>query len=163
MHDGILTHLWTGSGLWYRTSARRSCPDWSSLSPATLSSLQEGSKSSVLPSSLLPVETPPINCPMPIHGNDQHVNATHTIGQFQYNTPIHGSAITVYYYQYMVVSIQYILQSCIVNTWQCHYYAGVTISCSFNHLCLADYDTFEQFRRALLTAINEGNEGFLLE
>lgn len=33
-------------------------------------------------------------------------------------------------------------------------------SCSFNQLCLPDYENYEQFERALLIAINEGSEGF---
>ena len=39
----------------------------------------------------------------------------------------------------------------------------ITFSFSFNHLCLPNYDTFELFKRALVTAINEGFEGVLLE
>ena len=35
--------------------------------------------------------------------------------------------------------------------------------CSFNHICLPEYHSFEQFRRSLMTAINEGCEGVLLE
>jgi hypothetical protein len=31
---------------------------------------------------------------------------------------------------------------------------------SFNQLCLPDYESYEQFERALLIAISEGNEGF---
>lgn len=30
----------------------------------------------------------------------------------------------------------------------------------FNQLCLPDYDSYEQFERALLLAIKEGSEGF---
>ena len=32
--------------------------------------------------------------------------------------------------------------------------------CSFNQLCLPEYDTCEQFQSALMMAINEGAEGF---
>lgn len=31
---------------------------------------------------------------------------------------------------------------------------------SFNQLCLPDYDSYEQFEKALRLAINEGSEGF---
>lgn len=31
---------------------------------------------------------------------------------------------------------------------------------SFNQLCLPDYDSYEQFEKALLLAITEGTEGF---
>ncbi len=34
------------------------------------------------------------------------------------------------------------------------------VDCSFNQLCLPDYETYEQFEKALLLAINEGSEGF---
>lgn len=30
----------------------------------------------------------------------------------------------------------------------------------FNQLCLPDYESYEQFERALIIAISEGNEGF---
>ncbi len=32
--------------------------------------------------------------------------------------------------------------------------------CSFNELCLPDYETYEQFEQSLMLAINEGAEGF---
>jgi hypothetical protein len=34
------------------------------------------------------------------------------------------------------------------------------LCCSFNQLCLPDYDSYEHFERALLLAISEGTEGF---
>lgn len=30
----------------------------------------------------------------------------------------------------------------------------------FNQLCLPDYESYEQFERALIIAISEGSEGF---
>ena len=38
--------------------------------------------------------------------------------------------------------------------------AYLSVCCSFNQLCLPNCDTIEQFHKNLLTAINEGSQGF---
>lgn len=39
-------------------------------------------------------------------------------------------------------------------------YANLIVTCSFNQLCLPDYECYDHFERALLLAISEGTEGF---
>ena len=45
----------------------------------------------------------------------------------------------------------------------CFVYFHFLSSYSFNHLCLPSYSSFQKFHQALMTAINEGCEGILLE